>query len=405
MKNIITKDDDIQMNATNGSARFLTRWGGSVKLLAISVLTWLILLANRTSGSTQQGEEAEQLLQKCIKALSALDYVEIHGSSEIHLLVVTDDRPRHQQDRYVYRRMGDKLDIAGEYEFYDKNQSSSFHYRVVNDGKYRILTNYRLRTETKPRTGITTEKCNNYSDTAAKFMELDGLFDDSDGKRLPQLMLESGAASIHGVESINGMNCTVVRADTRYGIVKLWITAGEGFTIRKVSYEKRISDAMSDGKTLSQFPKIIRNGKELTVIRINREVSDVITDIIDSRHVAVKGKLTKTTEYNDGRKDVSESVISRKEIHFSPNFDGTDAFKTDLPEGATVSNQDDAQSGVSYVWRKGKVVPAYTEFDSRAEGFFAQRTFWTIAVWIGIGCLLLFLSYWVISRSSKSQGK
>jgi hypothetical protein len=75
----------------------------------------------------------------------------------------------------------------------------------------------------------------------------------------------------------------------------------------------------------------------------------------------VAGRFTRTMWFGDVRLFAVNSY-KRTEINLKPRFEGTDAFLTDLPEGAIVNNMADQTSGVQYEWRGGKAMPAGTAF-------------------------------------------
>jgi hypothetical protein len=106
--------------------------------------------------------------------------------------------------------------------------------------------------------------------------------------------------------------------------------------------------------------------------------------------VPVSGRYTITTarQLSNNRKIIEECTFTRTEIVLNPSFEGTDAFVIDLPNGAFVSNLDDRESGVAYVWHNGKMVPASDYEAPEATWTWGQSQGRLIAALVISGALL-----------------
>src|SRR5581483_6274411 len=114
-------------------------------------------------------------------------------------------------------------------------------------------------------------------------------------------------------------------------------------------------------------------------------VEDVVVACIGTAYIPVAGKFTDTQWYGD-LKLLYVNVYQRSEIAIHPDFTGTDAFISDLPEGARLTNMDDQTSGVMYGWRGGKVVTAGAQFGgSPPVGWWESRSALSQYLLAGLG--------------------
>jgi hypothetical protein len=74
----------------------------------------------------------------------------------------------------------------------------------------------------------------------------------------------------------------------------------------------------------------------------------------------LSGTVSSTYTPNGRAPERWVSTYTRSEVELKPVFEGTDAFKIDLEEGARVSDWDASGTNSFYIWRDGKLIPQIT---------------------------------------------
>lgn len=262
--------------------------------------------------------------------------------------------PHHQRAELFLRRDRDRLDVVGKVDNLDRSQEYSDVYRSVSiPSSYCTWSHLRDQAD-KPRVGMASHQHPDFDGVIGSYERgaaLDGYLRASGGKRLAELALEAGNAHLRGQEVIDGKACHVVEAaHPQYGAITLWLSEEGGEVLmRKARFLKGANHLGYDGQPLSKSLLDLYDGV----------VDNVKFRSFGEATVPVSGRYTFTAAgklYNG--KGTMECSYVRTEIDPNPSFEGTDAFIIDLPNGSPVTNLDDRDSGVAYVWSDGKIVPA-----------------------------------------------
>jgi hypothetical protein len=277
--------------------------------------------------------------------------------------------PRDQRAETFIRRDGDRLDVSLRYLFPEKSEfkNRSQRSRMVIWKEISVWYFCPLARVQPPRAGIVKY---DWADcfTALGLNEvtggpLDGYFPPLGTHRVAEIMAEAASLRLRRKEAVGGTPCKVVEARTRHGTYAMWIAESKGFLPLKASYEIGPDDLhdFTDDRPFSEVAIPTPDGQNHAGSRASGILDEVTVTRIGDAFVPVAGKFTRTDWYSDVRLFVVNSY-KRTEIDINPHFEGTDAFVTDLPEGARLTNLADQTSGVRYEWRGGKAVPAGTEF-------------------------------------------
>jgi hypothetical protein len=308
--------------------------------------------------------------------------------------------------KVVLRRDNDRLDIRGDFDYLDPaNEARSHRICSISNDRQWITYSYRTASADAPKGGVYSKVAR--VERSAEFLEapyysgaLDGYAVATGGYRLAEALRKSSSAHSEGRETINGVECEVVAGDTPYGEIKLWIAVSSDFAVHKFVYRKVGQDPFWENQPIA-------NGKSSGAAYGNQELTawELTLDQVTLQeagevHFPVSGRLTETFHLADGGRVVNVYDYQRSGVQIAPDFDGTDAFQTDLPEGARLTNMDDPDSGVVYLWRDGDIKAAHLEFDPEGEflGFTGRSRIWLIA--INVCVLLLILGFIVLRRRS-----
>jgi hypothetical protein len=341
-------------------------------MLWVAVASPVAVWASGPEGAPE--EEAATLLRHCLQAQSRMDHVSMQVVTDMNLEPLFG-RPCEQRVECLFRRDGDRLDVSGRYLFLDKQQDRSTKFRTIIGEKYYIDYDYRFGKVNGPKGGIVSEDRPAYLERFARTFchgaALDGDLILSGRKRLAELLLDAKDRRLRGEETVGGVPCKVVEGSTPYGKIALWIARTQGFITLKVVYQKAGDDLYEDGKPISrQSPYLVAEGDERPIEGCRVVVDDVVArEVQKGVYVPVAGRLVETVSLGGGKDIVTTYRYQRSDIILSPRFEGTDAFKTDLPDNVVVTNLDDKESGVVYKWRDGRVIAAYSDFVMTGEGF------------------------------------
>ncbi len=196
---------------------------------------------------------------------------------------------------------------------------------------------------------------------------LDGYFNASDNRRLIEIVLESPSIRYLRAETVGGDACDVVGTETPYGRVTFWLASNRGHSVRKMEYHKKAGDLLASGRPMS-MPRQEADENEPRLDTFSMILEEVEVKNLEGAWVAVGGKLTQVDRYSDGAEYLDVFTCTRDRIELTPAFDGTDAFKIDLANGATIANWDEPKSsGLRHIWRDGDVVLAHADYSADLE--------------------------------------
>ncbi|MFO1042590.1 MAG: hypothetical protein U0941_12430 [Planctomycetaceae bacterium] len=248
------------------------------------------------------------------------------------------------------RRDGSKIDFAGELKKTDdENFPGNGTSRSIVNGEW-----YFSRTTTTGRKKLTggrsaklVEASNREIESSTYGFMLDGHFAGNDGKKLSQILLESDDLTAD-TEQIEGRSCLAISGTTRYGKIKICLDAESGHTLRYARISKGPGDVYS-GEQYGQH-------RDTTGQRsFTCEVNGVTVEKVGDYFIPVSGTfITETVGTTNAQFSVP---FKRSDFNLSPDFAGTDAFQMDFDEGARVSDFDNRESQIAYIWQKGDMYP------------------------------------------------
>ncbi len=356
-----------------------------------------------------ENEEVRRLLNKCLETQCKMDRVSFRGVTEgrIQALDPQDQRPLHQRQEFLFRRDGERVDVRGSIFFLDKRTNESLGYRDVVNKEYAVHYQYEYPKRKGPDEGfVSTNVVGNasiYVGSIAHSGPLDGNFLSSGRRRLAALLIDGGNYRLFGEEQIQNIPCKIVEGTTRYGAITLWIAETKGFIPLKVVQEKGPDDIFFNEKPLSEHPKHFKFN--LALIRWSAILDEVRVSQIGQTFVPFGGRITENYFYERDRKEITVCNYNRTEIDLNAHFEDSDAFVTDLPEGSPVTYEQEKDSGINYVWGKGKTVPGGVEYQGgRASGVWPKRPVIITLAGGVLGVLLLVIGGLLIFRK-KGSGK
>jgi hypothetical protein len=304
----------------------------------------------------------------------------------------------------IVRRKDDWLDIGGKSFLLDAAQGKSTQDRLVHTSQY---VNIFGGQQKKDPTAVMFSKkgskhlAENISDRWIALTFIDGYCPGSGGRRVPELMLEMEQLEHVGDAEVGGKTCHIVAGQSKDGKFTLWLAPEFGFLPLKAAYEKGPNDLMND-EPLSRRKHAV-NGPDKPALRMtswSETIDQVTIAAFGSAHVPTAAHLSDSTRFDNGAERASETTVTRDHIELNPSFEGTDAFRVDVPEGFPVSNLDDADSGVRYVWHNGTPVLQSVTFEG-APAQYQHDSQWSaliVAGWLILGITVFLVGIWLVYR-------
>jgi rhodanese-related sulfurtransferase len=343
-------------------------------------VTAVLLLAGLASGRGDSPAEALSLVRACAKSQSCLD----HFSSRITTVddgKYFDAAPRREECHALVRRDGDRLDVSEQSAVSSeksKAKTEPQRARLVIAKDLCVLSSCPVSKPTPPAAGSASK------DTAIMFAvrglnryhggPLDGYFPPTGNRRVAEIMAESPNLRLLKEERVAGVPCKVVEAATPHGTYTVWLDRARGSLPCKVQYRV-------DGGDFHEYWDPIRFSQKMMPTpdgekHPGTEETGILEDIVYERtgdaFVPMAGKFTRVDAYGDARlSDVF--TYQRSEFQLNPNFEGTDAFVSELREGARISYASDQRSGVKYEWRGGKVVIGGTDKGGETPVYYSAQ--------------------------------
>jgi hypothetical protein len=363
----------------------------------------LVLCGCAASAADSSESIARSLLQHCLELQTKTDRISTRGVVE-GKFVRGAGEPSFGQHPFWLRRDGNLLDISGPHE--GRNGKFGEQFRVVCNNDYQVVFSKPLKSIKRSLSGIVWHKeldeqrLRTIRNGAVYSLPLDGYLHGAGGKRAAELLLEAKDVRVVAEELIDGVRCAAVAGSTEYGKIALWIPQGEGSIAlpRKTTITKESNDLMSAGRRVSEVDDAAAT-REARMTGFSEVLDQVAVARTGHGWVCVGGRLTQSFHLTVGGDNVGTYLIKRNETELQPAFEGTDAFVTDLPDGASVNYMDDPNSGVEYVWHGGKVEVAAVQFQGDTNGAWPRR-FSTLRITIAIASVLgLFaLAAWLYLR-------
>lgn len=300
------------------------------------------------------------------------------------LVAVTStwERPELGAFRQVVRirKDGDRVDYAGETRRLEHPEfAGNVTFRAINDGTW--FLNRTTTIGRKKLTGGRTARRDSMSrrnlEASANGFNLDGYFPGNEERTLTEILAE--APDLEATrETIDGQMCLAMSARTRYGAIRVCLDPNSGFALRFARLQKVTGDWNGDG-SFGETPET----QGMTSWSI--ELRNVSVEKIGEFHIPTRATIEVESRGNAANRTFSYE-LSRSEFDLDPDFTGTDAFKMDFDEGARVTDFDQAESKIGYIWVRGEMLPEGGQgIPSTGTGGFhnassaRQRVWWILA--------------------------
>ena len=262
--------------------------------------------------------------------------------------------PRQVDTAVIIRKDGPKVDyhsksvLLGQPENYPGNVTT----RTIDDG-----TSHLARTTTIGRRNLSgaVTVANRESYSARAFygsglgFTLDGYLPGNRRKRLVEILAATPQLAAEE-EVVDGVRCLHVSARTEYGDLSVWLDPASDYRLRKATMYKERGNIYEG----SRFGEHI-DTTQLESIRMT--VSDLKYEKFGNYLIPLRGTVTTTYAPNGRAPERWVSTYTRSEVELNPAFKGTDAFKSDLEDGARVTDWDASGTDSFYIWRDGKLIP------------------------------------------------
>jgi hypothetical protein len=375
----------------------------------LRVVAALALLASTAFGASTDSSEAREWLRSCLDTQQATDHIAMTIEADFDILqsLQPGGATKARYDLSV-RRKKDWLDISGKALPLDAQQDLSEDFRLVTTDQF-VRTGHHSARPTPEKVGVVFSKkakerrLEHLADSEWTFM--DGYCPGSGGRRVPELMLESKDIENEGDAEVNGTQCHVVSSSSVQGKFRLWLAPAFGFLPLRAAYEKG-PEALFDGEALSarKYP----NGSEKPALRMTSwtgEMDEVHVSSLGTTFVPTAAKWTVTYKFNNDSRFLRVTNVKRSNIELNPSFEGTDAFRIDIPEGTRVQNLDDPSSGLQYVWHNGTIEARTVSFEGGVAKFLppSSSSFWSrhLVVWSLLALAVCLGLIWLLFRARR----
>ncbi len=311
------------------------------------------------------------------------------------------------------KKWGSFLSISGVQELLSRKFDSDPRkvqkiHKVVND-KMGVFLGHEIDKQPKGASvtaNISKALDRNITDWGFNGSILEGYMNKIDGKCLADLVLEADDVSTRGVESINGFPCIRIFSKTRYGSVELWLDEKNGYLPRQYVFRKSADDFYSDGQKLRESDFWWEGQSNIKGV-FRSEDSRILDRVEIGKEAGLffikSGRIIASSSLSNGNNSSYETTYKRTKFDPTPNFSEND-FKIDLPNGMSIYNEDDPNSGVAYEWQDGRIVPAYSDFSASTEGKWSKTSGFLVFIWLVGGIVLLAASLWYIWRYKMARG-
>lgn len=246
---------------------------------------------------------------------------------------------------------GDRVDYAGETLKTDQSDfTGNVTFRAINDGTWFLnrTTPLSRRKLVGGRSARRDALSRRNREASANGFNLDGYFPGNEQKSISELLLEATDRTALE-ETIDGHPCLTVSAATKYGELRASLDPAAGYALRAARVRKAVGDWNGDGV----FGETAETrGLSEWII----DLSDVSVETIGDRDLPVRATVSVTSQSAGKRRDFSYA-ITRSDFNLNPDFTGTDAFQMDFDDGARVTDFDQPESKIGYIWRQGAMLP------------------------------------------------
>jgi hypothetical protein len=383
-------------------------------IVPLAAAAMIVLATLATACRAGEDTAMRSWLGACLSTQEVTDHVAFTGVTEETL--TQEFAGRHpgaiRRLEFNVRRRGSWFDISGKDIVLGGSGSLSTKIRIIDSDQY-VFTSSRLndsKAGVRARFSKQTEArfAETVSDKWQQITSIDGYCLGSRGQRVAKLMLSSHAIEHVADESVEGTLCHLVRARTAEGKYQLWLAPIYGFLPLRAEYERGPDDLLN-GTPLSQTTKLHpqERGPAIASIFWAATLEHVSVTKVQDRFVPSKGSLKTVRRFDNGAERTVVTRIERERIELKPNFEASDAFRPDIKEGTTVSNLDDPDSGLRYVWRDGTAMPQSLIFEgptsefSREQKSFGPTTSLLVGMAAVAGVALVF--WYVVAKRRRGR--
>ena len=307
------------------------------------------------------------ILLRCLDSQRAIRRVSMHLTTEIRRSRPPGDwRSCKQRGELSIRRDGDRIDISEKHLFLDW-PGHDFFSRTVVDSEYFVYYEHPLGKGQKPEGGLAAKRrkkefFQRFGENLNSGSPLDGYLLGTANNSVAEALLEAPDLRVRGQDDLDGVRCEVVEGHSIYGRVVMWLAPARGSVALKYISERAGDDLWLENKSVSRQRKTSYPAGERRVLRVEERLEGVEVREMSGRYVPVRGTYTETRFLDHNEVDSSTYHYARSNITLDPDFTGTQAFRSDLPEGTTVTLLDAPEgSGVVYRWENNKAVPVFEE--------------------------------------------
>jgi hypothetical protein len=319
-----------------------------------------------------------------------------------------NNRPPSEHIDMQWIRDGRRLDILSRYQWEGKWREKSYKDRVTIDGPSVVTyTVPSLNPGERPKQALfgTKDKdvateFNAWISSAERACPLYGYCPSSEGKRLAELLGDALDLQKSKEETIDDIRCVVLQGHTPYGAITMWLAPSHGACCLKAVYEKGLNDLIDSERRLAAFAnEIVVEDKPQSMVNWTCSVDNVRLREIPGGLVPTSGQCTIVRQLSAGGRMVETCTYICDDIRLLPQDGPPLAFVTDLPDNVKVVNMDDRDSGVIYVWHKGKPVPAYSQFNPDGPDRFSHTGSIRILIaWTAMALLFIGFGSWLFLR-------
>ena len=318
--------------------------------MKLCVSVWMqVMLAGVLLGSATQELDPEVLLEGynlCNREFETISY-DLENTLQV------------RSKKYVYSfkhcSNHEKMQWIGGLKCYKKDgtidqQGSSLIVNIFDDKRFIVLHSYNpeLKSKNPPRASIqrsSREKVlQDLNETTSRGAPLKGKLDGSNGQSIYDLLKGAPNLTLHDkVTKIIGHDTYLIEADTKYGVVKAWISPDLDYNCLKWEIIKDQNQFYRDGTTTND------RFTGWTAVYDAEKVEQ-----IDGQYFITKAKFNKIVKNGDIVLADYTYHYNLKNIDLNPDYEAMGAFKIQLPEGTVVTDKDNP--GVRYQWIGGKLV-------------------------------------------------
>ncbi len=263
---------------------------------------------------------------------------------------------------FKYCSNNEKMQWIGGLKCYKKDgtidQRSSGLLRDIYSDKWGVhlqFYNPELKSNRPPRASLfrssrRDKAFQDYSETPSHGGPLRGKLEGSNNQSIYDLLKGAPNLKLHDkVTKIIGYDTYLIEADTKYGVVKAWISPDLDNNCLKWEIIKDQNQFYRDGTTTNdEFTK-------WTAVYDAEKVEQ-----IDGQYIITQAKFNHKVDNGDTVLGNHTYHYNLKNIDLNPDYEALGAFKIQLPEGTVATHEE--VPGIQFRWTNGKFVPDVDDY-------------------------------------------